>query len=184
MASLGLFDNELEKIVVHVCDPTETWEVSASEKIFHSWYVSYHSLHVFLSSNRKLAILNETRNREISPDRTSTDSTETKNRYLNFSILRINKKLKEPIEYGASEIGPKMAGNEKVSENGLGDGFEGGDDVGEEVVGPRVVRGKAVGDGSEAEGGKAGEAEEDIGVVSELAVGVRRVEESDGDAGE
>lgn len=124
------------------------------------------------------------RNRKISPDRTTTDRTETKNRYLNFSVVSIDKILKERIEYNASEIGAELARDQRISESRLGDGLEGGDDLGDVVEGPRVVRRKAVGDGAEAEGGEAREAGEDVGVVGELVVGVRSVEESDADAGE
>lgn len=42
---------------------------------------------------------------------------------------------------------------------------------------------KAVGDCSEMEGRKAGEAAEDVGVVGELAVGMFGGEESDGNGG-
>lgn len=65
-------------------------------------------------------------------------------------------------------------------ENWLGDSVEGGNNLGEELNGSRVVRWKAIGDGAKAKGG---EARENIGVVSELVVGVRGVKEGDGDAG-
>lgn len=61
------------------------------------------------TSNRKLAVFNELRNTKISPNRASTDSTETKDGVFNFSVLSIYKILKECIEHNASEIGTEMA---------------------------------------------------------------------------
>ncbi|KAA0051524.1 hypothetical protein E5676_scaffold610G00450 [Cucumis melo var. makuwa] len=50
--------------------------------------------------------------------------------------------------------------------------------------GARVGYRKAIGDGSELEGGKKGEAVEDVGVEGELAVGVFGSEECDTNGGE
>lgn len=75
-----------------------------------------------------------------------------------------------------------MPRNQPVSENWLGDGVQGGYDLGEELNRSRVVRWKAIDDGVEAKGGKAREARENIGVASELALEVRGVEECNSDA--
>lgn len=71
-------------------------------------------------------MLDEIRNGENGPGRTSTQRTETKDRDFNEIVVDVNKEAEEAVEDEAGEIWGEMGGGQHVSEEGLDYGFEGG----------------------------------------------------------